>query len=217
MIDETTMSRHYELKNSKICQLLIINDSTKTINMINSIKINRIFNDEILQIFIMLNQMFIKFIKIIKTLTIQIEIIKIIKILITINLTTRTIKLIIKIKIVNKTQVDTQTSSFCQYRRLDYKSLLIRESTCHQTRQILMSINVVFFNLDQIRRRINLTISIVLIKLNLFIKLTSRINRLSNRSINQKMKKIIIMTKMRIEITRKNRKNHDTMSTTLIS
>ena len=73
------------------------------------------------------------------------------------------------------------------------------------------------FNLDQIRRRIDLTTSIVLIKLNLFIKLASRMSRLSNRSINQKMKKIIIITKMRIEITKKNRKNHDTMSTTSIS
>ena len=178
--------------------------------------VNRIFNDEIFQIsIIMSNQILIKIIRI---LIIQIAIIKVIKILITINIITR-IKLIINkiIKIVNKIKIDTQTSSFYQFRRRDCKLLLIRKSTCHQTRQILMSINVVFFNLDQIRRRINLTTSIVLIKLNLFIKLTSKMNRLSNRSINQKMKKIIIMTKMRVEITRKNRKNHDTMSTTSIS
>ena len=47
MIDEITIRKHYEFKNSKIRQLLTINDSTKTINIINSIKINRIFNDEI--------------------------------------------------------------------------------------------------------------------------------------------------------------------------
>ena len=188
----------------------------KTINITNLI--NRIFNDEIFQIsIIMSNQIFIKIFKI---LIISIAIIKVIKILITINIITR-IKLIINktIKIVNKIKIDTQTSLFYQFRRRDYKSLLIRKSTCHQTRQILttMSINVVFFNLDQTRRRINLTISIVLIKFNLFIKLTSRMNRLSNRSINQKMKKIIIITKMKIEITRKSRKNHDTMNTTSIS
>ena len=34
MIDEITMSKHYELKNSKIRQLLTINDSIKTINII---------------------------------------------------------------------------------------------------------------------------------------------------------------------------------------
>ena len=178
--------------------------------------INRIFNDEIFQIsIIMSNQIFIKIFKI---LIISIAIIKIIKILITINMITR-IKLIINktIKVVNKIKIDTQTSSFYQFRRRDCKLLLIRKSTCHQTRQILMSINVVFFNLDQIRRRINLTTSIVLIKLNLFIKLASRMSRLSNRSINQKMKKIIIITKMKIEITRKSRKNHDTMNTTSIS
>ena len=118
-------------------------------------------------------------IKLIKILIIQVEIIKIIKFLITINLITRTIKLITQIKIVNKIQIDTQTSTFCQRHRLVYKSLLIRELTCYQTRQNLTTIliNVVFFNFDQIRRKINLTILIVLIKLNLFIKLTSRMNQ----------------------------------------
>ena len=181
---------------------------------------NRIFNDEIFQIFTMLNQIFIKFIKIIKILIIQVKTIKIIKLLIIINLTTRTIKLIINktIKIVNKIQINTQTSSFCQYRRFDYKSLLIRKSTCHQTRQILttMLINVVFFNLDQIRL-INSIILIVLTKLNLFIKLTLKMSRLNNQRINQKMKKIVIITKTIIELTRKNRKNFNTMSTTSIS
>ena len=60
--------------------------------------------------------MLIKFIKTITILIIQIEIIKVIKILIIINLIIRIIKSIIKIKIVNKTQINTQTSSFCQYR-----------------------------------------------------------------------------------------------------
>ena len=61
--------------------------------------------------------------------------IKIIKILITINIITR-IKLIINkiIKIVNKIKINIQTSSFYQFRRRDYKLLLIRKSTCHQTR-----------------------------------------------------------------------------------
>ena len=97
------ISKHYEFKNLKIRQLLTINDSTKTINMTN---LNRIFNDEIFQIFTMLNQIFIQIFKI---LTIQIAIIKVIKILIIVNITTRTIKLIINktIKIVNKIQVDT--------------------------------------------------------------------------------------------------------------
>ena len=162
--------------------------------------------------------MLIKFIKIIKILTIQIEIIKVIKILTTISLTTRTIKSTIKIKIVNKIKIDTQTSSFCQYRRLDYKLLLIRESTCRQTRQILtiMLINVVFFSLDQIRR-INLTISIVLKKLNLFIKLTLKMKHQSKQRISQKTKKIVIMTKTIIERTKKSRKKFDTISTTSIS
>ena len=44
MIDEITISKHYELNNSKIRQLLTINDSTNIINMTN---LNRIFNDEI--------------------------------------------------------------------------------------------------------------------------------------------------------------------------
>ena len=175
------MSKYYEFKNSKIRQLLTINDLIKTINIIY---LNRIFNDEIFQIFTILNQMFIKIIKIIKILIIQIKTIKVIKLLTTINL-------IIQIKIVNKIKIDTQTSTFCWFRQLVYKLLLIRESTCHQTRQILatMLINVVFFNFDQTRRRINLTILIVSIKFNLFIKLTSRISRLNNRLINQKMKK----------------------------
>ena len=79
-----------------------------------------------------------------------------------------------------------------------------------------MRVNVVFFNLDQIRRRIDLTISIVLTKFNLFIKLSSKMNQNKQR-INQKMKKIIIMTKTIIELTRKNRKNHDTTNTILSS
>ena len=56
------------------------------------------------------NQMLIK---LIRNLTIQIKIIKIIKLLITINLITRIIKLITQIKIVNKIQIDIQTSTFC--------------------------------------------------------------------------------------------------------
>ena len=56
IIDKIIMLKYYEFKNSKIRQLLTINDSTKTINITN---LNRIFNDEIFQIFTMLNQMFI--------------------------------------------------------------------------------------------------------------------------------------------------------------
>ena len=44
MIDKIIILKHYEFKNSKIRQLLIINDSTKTINIRN---FNRNFNDEI--------------------------------------------------------------------------------------------------------------------------------------------------------------------------
>ena len=47
-----------------------------------------------------------------------------------------------------------------------------------------MSINVVFFNFDQIRRRINLTILIVLIKFNLFIKLALKIKYQNKQQIN---------------------------------
>ena len=103
IIDKIIMSKYYEFKNSKIRQLLTINDLIKTINIIY---LNRIFNDEIFQIFTILNQMFIKIIKIIKILIIQIKTIKVIKLLTTINL-------IIQIKIVNKIKIDTQTSTFC--------------------------------------------------------------------------------------------------------
>ena len=65
MIDEITISRYYELKDSKIRQLSTINNLINTINIINLIKINRIFNDEIFQIFIIMsNHIFIKIIKI---------------------------------------------------------------------------------------------------------------------------------------------------------
>ena len=83
--------------------MLTINNLIKTINITKLI--NRILNDEIFQNFIILsNQIFIKIIKTIKTLIIQIAIIKTIKILIIINKIIR-IKLIINkiIKTSSKT------------------------------------------------------------------------------------------------------------------
>ena len=97
----------------------------------------------------------------------MIAIIKVIKILII--KTTRMIKIIQIINNVNKIKINSQTSSFCQHRRANYKLRTI-ELSSRQASQIQI-INVNHFARDSINLIVKTT-SIDLTKRKLFIKLT---------------------------------------------